>query len=58
MRTINIGDKTYAHLQELLKEIQNYQLVMHGRLICETPEDVIPWLVGYYKAQNEEVEKS
>ena len=53
MRTIEIGDKTYAQLQELLKEVQTYQLVRHGRIISETPEDVIPWLLGYYIANEE-----
>ena len=53
MRTIEIGDKTYAQLQELLKEVQTYQLVRHGRLIAETPEDVVPWLLGYYIANEE-----
>jgi hypothetical protein len=53
MRTINIPDKVYARLQGLLPEIQTYQLVRHGRLICDTPEDVIPWLIGYYKAEHE-----
>ena len=53
MRTINIPDKVYAQLQELLEEIQTWQLVRHGRLIAETPEDVIPWLIGYYKSEHE-----
>lgn len=53
MRTINIPDKVYAQLQELLKEVQTWQLVRHGRLITETPEDVIPWLLGYYIANEE-----
>lgn len=55
MRTINIPDKVYAQLQELLKEVQTWQLVRHGRLIAETPEDVIPWLIGYYKSEHERV---
>ena len=53
MRQIEIGDKTYVQLQELLKEIQTYQLVSHGRIIADTPEDVIPWLIGYYQAEHE-----
>jgi len=53
MRQIEIGDRTYAQLQDLLKEVQTYQIVRHGRLISETPEDVIPWLIGYYKAERE-----
>jgi len=55
MRTINIPDKVYAQLQELLKEVQTYQLVRHGRIICDTPEDVIPWLIRYYQALNKDV---
>lgn len=53
MRTINISDKTYVDLEDILKKEQLGQIERHGRIISETPEDMIPWLVGYYKVHKE-----
>jgi hypothetical protein len=53
MRTINIPDKTYFELQLLLKKIEINEIKEYGYVICKTPEDVIPWLIGYYKGQHE-----
>jgi DNA modification methylase len=49
MRTINITDRTYVELEEILKIAQKKQMEMHGYIICVTPEDMIPWLIGYYR---------
>lgn len=51
MRTIFISDKVYVHLEEILKKVAAGQIERHGRPISETPEDMIPWLIGYYEAQ-------
>lgn len=55
MRTINITDRTYVDLEDILKIAQKKQMEMHGYIICETPEDVIPWLIRYYQALNKDV---
>jgi hypothetical protein len=64
MRTINILDKTYHLLEVILKEEQIGQIERHGKPISETPEDMIPWLIGYYqgserffKARNRNISK-
>lgn len=49
MRTIFISDKTYVQLEEILKREQQGQIERIGKAISETPEDMIPWLIGYYQ---------
>jgi len=53
MRRIDISDNTYLELLELLKQAQVTQVKEHGYIICEAPEDMIPWLIGYYVATEE-----
>jgi len=53
MRTINITDRTYVQLEDILKEVQQGQIERHGKPISETPEEMINWLIYYYYVNKE-----
>jgi len=53
MRTIKILDTTYVELEEILKMEHIRQIKSLGYVVCQVPEDMIPWLIGYYVATEE-----
>ena len=57
MRTIQILDTTYAELSVILKDQQPGQIKQYGEPICKAPEDMIPWLLGYYKGAQKSLKK-
>jgi len=61
MRTIQITDKTYAQLERIGKELRDGISSMLGyeTVAFEYPEDVIPFLAGYYEESRAKIlEKS
>jgi hypothetical protein len=49
MRTIQISDKTYSDLGRIGRRLQdNFSMMLERQAAPWTPEDVIPFLIGFY----------